>query len=51
MNTHSLRGGGGLETPTKFLKKGALAGSQFLEGGLLGKRGSHFLRGLQFFHK
>ena len=38
-------GGEGVESPTKFLKREGLAGSQFLEGGLLGKRAVTFFRG------
>ena len=36
---HHLSAGGGIEPLTKFSKRGDLAGFQFLEGGLLGKRG------------
>ena len=35
---HRLSAGGGIEPLTKFSKRGDLAGFQFLEGGLLGKR-------------
>ena len=46
-------GGGGVESPTKFSKRGwRLTGTQFLEGGCW-ERGVDFLQrgGLQFFDK
>ena len=39
LSTEGGRGGGGVESPTKFSKKRGLTGPQLLEGGLLGKRG------------
>ena len=48
-----LSGGGGVESPTKFSKRGwRLTGTQFLEGGCW-ERGVDFLQrgGLQFFDK
>ena len=36
-------GGGGVEPPTKFFKKGSVTGSQFLEGGCW-ERGGHIFQ-------
>ena len=56
LGTHSVHprlsvGGGGVEPPTKFSKRGDLTGSQFLEGDSW-KSGSDFFQGgLLFLHK
>ena len=39
LSTEGGRGGGGVESPTKFSKNGGFTGQQLLEGGLLGNRG------------
>ena len=44
-------GGGGIEPPTKFSKRGGLTGSQFLEGGCRERGGDSFQGRLQFLHK
>ena len=51
------RGGGGLETPTKFLERAGLDTTLLFRGGLVGKRKNQenqeerFAGGLQFLHK
>ena len=44
-------GGGGLSLKLNFLKGGGLDKTSAFRGGLLGKRGMTFFRGLQLSHK
>ena len=46
---HLSAGGGGVETPTKFSKRGGLTGPQLLEG-VAGKEGGDFFQGGCNFH-
>ena len=43
--------GEGVEPPTKFLKRGGLTGSQFLEGGCWERRLTFFQGGRYSFYK
>ena len=46
-----MGGGGGVETPTKFSKRGGFTGSQFLEVGCWERGGDFFQVGCSFYIK